>query len=302
MSLDSDAEIQGNRKFIFSSSAIIQDVIGALAQFRARVCGFSERQLTFEQDTFSAFLGVANHLRSRLVGGLEISHLWGLPFSCKGGRPGRRPPSYNHVSLLDSLLWRTFEERNAGLVKRRNAFPSWSWVGWKGRITFDSVMIRVSRVFSLEPEFPQERTSEMAAEGVTSAQLLERFCYPTALVFDCYLFHPVLIGENSLSLDEDIRVRFDGWQGSLYLTGSPNESFGSHGTDIAEAFRHRQLELLLIGHDLYKNFHFLVIMDQGSCALRVGSADFHNFGDFDEFLEHCSQLGHPLERRRVRLI
>ena len=71
---------------------------------------YSKRMLTYESDMLNAFSGVLNHALRY--------HLWGLPIQ------SRRLELYLHWQLYDSLR----------KIKRRSGFPTWSWVGWKGRI------------------------------------------------------------------------------------------------------------------------------------------------------------------------
>ncbi|KAF2663231.1 HET-domain-containing protein [Microthyrium microscopicum] len=80
------------------------------------VTGYTVRNLTFETDALRAFSAITTALSGSFPGGF----LFGLP-----------------VFLFDiGLLWTGAPDRLV-LAKRRKSFPSWSWLGWTGRTTWD---------------------------------------------------------------------------------------------------------------------------------------------------------------------
>jgi hypothetical protein len=101
-------------------------------RYRHLVEVYSQRTLTFERDGLDAFQGIIGAFER--VSGLQF--LWGLPTMYLGA----------------ALTWPAHDEEIA--VRRRTAlcnlknsrgeiaecpFPSWSWVGWVGKVHFDEV-------------------------------------------------------------------------------------------------------------------------------------------------------------------
>lgn len=87
-------------------------------QLRQQIQEYTTRNLTMEQDSLNAFLGVLNYYaRTRR----PILHLWGLPLR-EDERTARRPRDM----MFDLFWW------HEATGTRRHNFPSWSWVGWAG--------------------------------------------------------------------------------------------------------------------------------------------------------------------------
>ncbi|KAI1397774.1 hypothetical protein F4819DRAFT_65792 [Hypoxylon fuscum] len=83
---------------------------------------YSRRQLTFEEDSLNAFLGVLKYYETYH----GIKHLWGLPIVEADG------------CYAFYLEW----VHNDGPVLRRTGFPSWSWTGWAGGVGIRNVVDR----------------------------------------------------------------------------------------------------------------------------------------------------------------
>lgn len=83
---------------------------------------YTRRELTFDDDSMDAFLGVLHFHISRSWSTL---HLWGLPVH-KLWRVGEGQPKFQF-----ELLW-----RHDAPATRRREFPSWTWAGWAGPVKF----------------------------------------------------------------------------------------------------------------------------------------------------------------------
>lgn len=81
--------------------------------FDAFVSNYSRRQLTLQTDALDACKGVLN----RITQNTGVSFVWGIPL----------------VHTLKALTWSALPE---GTLVRRAEFPSWTWLGWKGRTGF----------------------------------------------------------------------------------------------------------------------------------------------------------------------
>lgn len=90
-------------------------------QLRQQIQEYTTRNLTLEEDSLNAFLGVLNYYaRTRR----PILHLWGLALR-EDERTARRPRDI----MIDLFWW------HEATGTRRHVFPSWSWVGWAGSVS-----------------------------------------------------------------------------------------------------------------------------------------------------------------------
>lgn len=80
---------------------------------------YTKRHLTHEYDILNAMLGIMEVAAERKV---PVSHLCGVPMTIT------RPSQTLLEAFVTCLCWRV----RGGT--RREAFPSWSWTGWKGKI------------------------------------------------------------------------------------------------------------------------------------------------------------------------
>lgn len=105
-------------------------------RYRQLVEVYSQRTLTFERDGIDAFKGIISTFER--VSGLQF--LWGLP------------TMYLSAALTWPALNETEVRRRTALCKFKTSkdeiaecpFPSWSWVGWVGKVYFDEVFGRLT--------------------------------------------------------------------------------------------------------------------------------------------------------------
>ncbi|KAH6666539.1 heterokaryon incompatibility protein-domain-containing protein, partial [Plectosphaerella plurivora] len=101
------------------------------ARFQSMVEQYSARHLTFEEDTFNAFVGIAEHLRQ------SVNQIWGVPLRlCQSAEETER-------FFVDGLTWShvppSITTHSPPIPPRRRELfkcPSWSWCGWTGPIEF----------------------------------------------------------------------------------------------------------------------------------------------------------------------
>lgn len=74
--------------------------------------------MTYESDSLNACLGVLR----KIATGPILGHVWGMPVCDTSG-------------LFMNLAW-----YHKALARRRNDFPSWSWAGWEGKISWNSFL------------------------------------------------------------------------------------------------------------------------------------------------------------------
>lgn len=88
---------------------------------------YTFRKLTFPSDIMNALSGILNYYAREH----HISHLWGIPFSNNTPSSINEPPRKRIITFEESLRWYP-----RGFQARRQGFPSWSWSGWYGSITW----------------------------------------------------------------------------------------------------------------------------------------------------------------------
>jgi hypothetical protein len=88
---------------------------------RGIVGGYAGRQLTYESDALTAIVSALHSLSAG-----NVQHIWGLPFCLTSANQGQ---SGSYIQL--PLLWR----HNEPCLRRVN-FPSWSPIGWSGKMTW----------------------------------------------------------------------------------------------------------------------------------------------------------------------
>lgn len=81
-----------------------------------RLNEYASRQLTFESDSLNAILGIFKPYQLK-----QVYHLWGIPFATEADL------KILEINFITALGWCT---RLPEIAKRRQQFPSWSWVGW----------------------------------------------------------------------------------------------------------------------------------------------------------------------------
>lgn len=94
---------------------------------------YSRRMLTYESDALSAFSGILHALEQ---GKQRLYHLWAIEIKLCVGSTCRTTGRQSHCTCPPamSLLWD--HKQGYDLSYRRHDYPSWSWLGWQGPVTF----------------------------------------------------------------------------------------------------------------------------------------------------------------------
>jgi hypothetical protein len=90
-----------------------------LCDYMEHVQEYTSRNLSHEENSFDAFAGIAGKFESASP---PIDNLWGVPIVS-----GQALESFTHA-----LTWVHTAEDNTRSIKRRQDFPSYSFVGWEG--------------------------------------------------------------------------------------------------------------------------------------------------------------------------
>lgn len=105
----------------------------------ALVANFSFRGLTFQEDAFDACRGIWK----------AISTATGVDFTM--GIP--------HQKIIEALCWRAHPEYS---ITRREAFPSWTWLGWKGKTGYWHWFVQADEFRELgEEKYSQSGSSRL---------------------------------------------------------------------------------------------------------------------------------------------
>lgn len=118
-----------------------------IVPLRQRIVQYTQRQLSFPEDSLNAFLGVFTDFEQNKKAEPPVSasqdkpsgfgfpsHIWGVPFD------------YGVDVGVPLLEW-----YHPLPAIRRDKFPSWSWTGWEGAIQFTKYLL-TPRFTSVVPE------------------------------------------------------------------------------------------------------------------------------------------------------
>lgn len=210
------------------------------------VCPYNGRELSYEEDGLSAFLGILNYLAPAFTQGF----LFGLP----------------KLYLDHALLWQPLKgtylhtwhrgdegHRKSGPSTRRPALPSWAWCGWRcfidpesfrpalnvdedGHHTISSTNSwQLQNTVTWEHDSPEDSTQRnLSASNFISASVPRAFFLPAATLemqygpfptgrtgFDVAFANPVLVQRPLTSLSKVVVVRDAGgrFSGMIRVTG-----------------------------------------------------------------------------------
>lgn len=269
------------------------DILGALQIFQNHVVEYSTRHLTFEDDSWRAFAGIARHLRATEV---PAFHIWGLPVvdGVIGDEDGLRHETIPMERLLASLAWvhAKAESIEGTTIKRRCAFPSWTWVGWSGEVKF---LLNDLAFEGGQPRavFIEVSTSdeEQVLLPLSDLQLgmAEHLAFPLAIHLDGLFYHPA-----TCTRGDDRQVgfdwRFDAASARFWL------DLAIPADEFTKSIREKRYRFLLLG-ELW-SVYFLVVepVDQsGDSFSKVGVMEV--LGNLEDLEQHVE-----IEKRRVRLV
>lgn len=185
-----------------------------VGQLRQQVQEYTTRDLTLEDDSLNAFLGVLNYYaRTRR----PILHLWGLALR-EDERTARRPRDM----MLDLFWW----HEAAGA--RRRGFPSWSWAGWAGPASLATQSpppdVRLRRQHSSDP-----KCSEISVEDDGGIKTLYEYAVPFIDTGADLRLQPPLLGPGKLRLScHVLPIR---WQSFRPTEPESNKKYTMHAED-----------------------------------------------------------------------
>lgn len=120
----------------------------ALSTFREMLDIYTRRDLTLSTDALNAVAGVLQHLSYQIE---PVFNFTGLPYY-RGQRYS------NKIFTIEETIGFALSWSSAVLYhedyKRREAFPSWTWAGWTGRVSWSNALRHIwfLRDIALEAE------------------------------------------------------------------------------------------------------------------------------------------------------
>ncbi|KAK5991418.1 hypothetical protein PT974_09700 [Cladobotryum mycophilum] len=187
------------------------------------IVNYTRRNLTYDEDSLNAFLGISQRLESTLGQG-KLSSLVGVPIwvpasggSSSGGVPGRART--RHLFALSTCFW---HHKDGVRARRRHHLPSWTWAGWAGAVDlFSSVII------ATDPDCKVKGRKVLNHHYVTATQLTRN--EPSSVK---WTYSPEM-----LVLGPDGSVVYDFGDGSASLhpaAGPPSFSPGRYALRVSD--------------------------------------------------------------------
>lgn len=108
-----------------------------LGSFKYHVSQYSRRNLTYESDSLQALAGVISKFSSESFGTSSIRTTWGIPihYNRVVGPSSSQPVDHSYGFCWTNGYLQP-DLHNFSVLKRKKGFPSWSWVGWSGPVTW----------------------------------------------------------------------------------------------------------------------------------------------------------------------
>lgn len=110
---------------------------GQESLLRQMIEQYSQRTLTYDSDSLNAFVGIFRRFEGQPA---FINNIWGLPFRLVMDEEGTDAPEQTENSFVSGLGWSQSPLRGTGIPpptrRREGVFPSWSWCGWAGDVSY----------------------------------------------------------------------------------------------------------------------------------------------------------------------
>lgn len=239
----------------------------------SRIKEYTERHLTHDYDILNAILGVMQTFARRDP---PVYHLCGIPLV-------RQSFAGDNATLLEAFASGLCWELKCGT--RREGFPSWSWVGWKGVVLGALGDAAVSQdVFGIEvsmvpPEAPSQIVSWAEFEAMDPeerASLPQNYHLRITATAAEVSFHRESPDESdwySILYNGDAAL-----EGSVHLCRDPVQD-----ADFGRRLDEERWSAILLGtvRDYSNALVLLIVEDLGHCWERVGFVKVDRDGLFD---------------------
>ncbi|KAF2667953.1 HET-domain-containing protein [Microthyrium microscopicum] len=233
---------------------------------------YTERTLTYEEDRPKAFQGIMAHVRK-----IGIHQLWGTCCFASENSSALSAKSEVYTSFTQCLMW-------SGIPKYINlaaidhiSIPSWSWMGWTGKILFRPHEILECEIQSIKIELHSQPPIDLAtyySETLMrpSNHLPNLAIQPTVILLEAYFVDP---GDLTF-MDHSTPIRLFN---ESYLHFNVHRGIRTERT-IYDLLLSRTLELFLICSDFDRKgqseddpgyTYLMVVENHPGFALRAGT-------------------------------
>jgi hypothetical protein len=135
---DGDIHRVPELQYGFKASDVKEEVSEQVLKLDSHIRSFTFRKLSYDGDALNAFLGVAARYSSNSGLCLLGMPVWAGKFAT--GKPGAQYTFGLSISAWTHTAQPVEKDAEMYVVDcpRRPQFPSWTWVGWKGRADFSA--------------------------------------------------------------------------------------------------------------------------------------------------------------------
>lgn len=142
------------------STLYIHDRLPSLHILDEIISDYNNRHFTYQPDVLRAFLGIQNHLNGVFPGGLNYGH----------------PEIFFDISLAwEAALGMKRRVASAKVSLEEDYLPSWSWMGWHGRLEFstDTEFYSLSRNNGFTESVAEWYSMESPSSSLSNMQLVD---------------------------------------------------------------------------------------------------------------------------------
>lgn len=120
------------------SKAEVPSTLSIFREADQHIVNYTRRELTYDEDSLNAFLGISRRLETSSGRG-KVVNLLGIPVWVPPMDERTGPPRTRDLFALSTCFW---HHKDGVVARRRPHMPSWTWVGWKGAVDlFSSINI-----------------------------------------------------------------------------------------------------------------------------------------------------------------
>ncbi|KAH8691708.1 heterokaryon incompatibility protein-domain-containing protein [Phaeosphaeriaceae sp. PMI808] len=254
---------------------------------------FTSRNLSFDSDSLNAFSGIMTSFETAKF---SICQIKGLPYV----NPSVFPKSTMHLDcFIAALCWRHIECCWTGHnpIKRREQFPSWTWAGWAGSVSWtDLFTSEVMDLHSLVDLFCCELQDDTVVDfyQYNSGHGTGSQREPDGLQFYAWEIPPEMISfhhSNGLTL----------WEISSYELELHISEFNAGPKEFLEALIEGRIKCILVAKGQY-NSYFLFIEPQDGFARRIGVGEAWFYWKNSHCYRFFEEIKYPVTKKKVRLL
>lgn len=277
---------------------------------RSLVTEYTRRQLSYDSDAYTAFLGIMRHFSE-----YHVRDIWGIPFE----EANDNDRDNLRQTFTESLIWyhrhdcvpkpsRRVPTQDTGTPSPPDftlSFPSYSWVGWHGPVAYDDRSSKmVSSISQVRIELRDGRMVDVIPpreppQDVKAAYDESMLSMPSAMhVRTGVWYNPGLVYIDTDPAKPEIRYKGHVLRWRLSTWPEPTEK-GNSVKALYDKIREKKIKLLYMAWREYSSeLCFLVIEKQGDSWCRIG---IMRIWQVQKWLTRYL-IDHKFKKRTVRLL